>query len=70
MLHIVHHPDYASPPARDGGFTFDKYARVMGALDAAQAGYEVHVPSRMPRGWTSETGCLPSRARTEFCTVF
>ncbi|WP_419827565.1 histone deacetylase [Sphingomonas sp.] len=51
MLHVVHHPDYVAPPAPDGRFTFDKYARVMGALDEALVAYEIHTPARMPRHW-------------------
>jgi acetoin utilization deacetylase AcuC-like enzyme len=51
VLHVVHHPDYVAPPTPDGRFTFDKYARVMGALDLAMRPYEIHTPARMPRRW-------------------
>jgi acetoin utilization deacetylase AcuC-like enzyme len=49
-VHIVHHPDYVVP-VDGGGFSLDKYGRVMAALDEAGAGYEVHRPEPMPRAW-------------------
>lgn len=51
MLHLVHHPDYAAPPSPGGAVAWDKYARVMAALDEADTAYEVHVPVLMPRAW-------------------
>lgn len=51
MLHIVHHPDYVAPPPPDSAFSFDKYSRVMAAIDEAGVPYEVHLPAPMPRGW-------------------
>ncbi|USI72164.1 histone deacetylase family protein [Sphingomonas morindae] len=51
MLHIVHHPDYVAPAPPGSGFRFDKYSRLMAALDEAGTGYEVHVPAPMPRVW-------------------
>jgi acetoin utilization deacetylase AcuC-like enzyme len=51
VLHIVHHPDYVAPPPPGAGMTFDKYGRVMAALDEAGAVYEVHRPEPMPREW-------------------
>jgi acetoin utilization deacetylase AcuC-like enzyme len=49
-VHIVHHPDYVAP-SPDGTMQFDKYGRVMAALDEAGAAYEVHRPEPMPRAW-------------------
>ncbi len=51
VLHIVHHPDYVSPPPEGSGFSFDKYSRVMAAIDEAGVPYETHVPHPMPRDW-------------------
>lgn len=51
MLHIVHHPDYVAPPPPGSGFSFDKYSRVMAAIDEAHVPYETHVPDAMPRAW-------------------
>ena len=51
MLHVVHHPDYVSPPAPDSRFPFDKYGLVMLALAESGAAHEVHAPELMPRVW-------------------
>lgn len=51
MLHIVHHPDYVAPPPPGTAFSFDKYSRVMGAIDEARVAYETHAPAAMPRDW-------------------
>ena len=51
MLHVVHHPDYVSPPAPGSSFPFDKYGLVMLALSETGAAYEVHEPAPMPRAW-------------------
>lgn len=51
MLHIVHHPDYVVPSPPGAAMSFDKYGRVMAALDEAGAAYEVHRPDPMPRRW-------------------
>ena len=51
MLHVVHHPGYVAPQAAGSGFAFDKYARVMMAIDEAGVAYEVHTPVEMPRAW-------------------
>lgn len=48
MLHIVHHPDYLTPPPPSGGFPADKYGLLIAAL--AETGYPVqrHLPEPMP----------------------
>jgi acetoin utilization deacetylase AcuC-like enzyme len=51
VLHVVHHPDYVAPPPPGTAFSFDKYSRVMAALDEARVPYETHVPDPMPRAW-------------------
>lgn len=51
MLHVVHHPNYVSPPAPGSSFPFDKYGLVMLALAEAGVPYEVHTPEPMPRAW-------------------
>jgi acetoin utilization deacetylase AcuC-like enzyme len=51
MLHVVHHPHYASPAAPGSGFTFDKYGLVMQALDESGADAMLHTPEPMPRPW-------------------
>lgn len=51
MLHVVHHPGYVVPVARQGTFSHDKYGLVMAALGASGAVMTVHVPEVMPRAW-------------------
>ncbi|WP_242124773.1 histone deacetylase [Sphingobium sp. Sx8-8] len=56
MLHVVHHPAYASPATNFGvtggsHFRFDKYGLVMEALQHSGAAFTVHEPEPMPRRW-------------------
>lgn len=48
-LHIVHHPDYLTPPPPSGGFPADKYGLLMAALDALDIAQSRHLPAPMPR---------------------
>jgi acetoin utilization deacetylase AcuC-like enzyme len=67
-VHIVHHPDYVAPTI-DGSFSFDKYGRVMIALDEAGAGYELHRPEPMPRAWIEAVHDPDYVAQVLSCTV-
>ena len=49
MLHIVHHPDYATPAPPGSRFPWDKYALVMTALEDFGVAHRVHVPQPAPR---------------------
>lgn len=51
MLHVVHHPDYVSPPAPGSRFPFDKYGLVMQALKESGMPLVRHLPEPMPRRW-------------------
>lgn len=48
-LHIVHHPDYLTPPPPAGGFPADKYGLLIAALDALDLPQLRHAPEPMPR---------------------
>lgn len=48
-LHIVHHPDYLTPPPPAGGFPADKYGLLISALDALELPQRRHAPEPMPR---------------------
>ncbi len=49
MLHVVHHPDYATPASPGGQFPWDKYGLVMDALVESGVAHRVHTPDPMPR---------------------
>ena len=51
MMHLVHHPDYATPAAPGTGFPWDKYGMLMLALEQASLEPTLHVPEPMPRRW-------------------
>ncbi|NNM78631.1 histone deacetylase [Sphingomonas sp. ID1715] len=51
MLHIVHHPDYLTPPPPSGGFPASKYHLLMDALDRLPVPQACHRPKPMPRQW-------------------
>lgn len=48
MLHVVHHPDYATPATPGGQFPWDKYGLVMDALVESGVVHRIHRPEPMP----------------------
>ena len=51
MLHLVHHPLYASPGPVGGQFPWDTFRLMLTTLEESGCEVTLHSPEPMPRDW-------------------